>query len=355
MYAVIPRTAAAWLSILYGIYPSSNDLLDRWSMVPGGQARFKSLPKLLSEQGYATGWITATNSDFEHEQALINGFGFQWVQSGNTLAPPGLHPVNYDGFEDSIMVEPALSWASQQSAAGHPFFLAMMTNVGHDPYSFPSSWKRISFGTGNEKLENYFNCLAYIDAVLQDLIQGLDRHGLLKSSIVLILGDHGEALGEHGPRQHILAPYDEALKIPMIIYADGLIPPGSSINGLRQELDILPTVLDALGMQSEHLFVPGTSLLKPESADRKLYFSTSFYHGTLAMRTGPIKYIYNFDRTPTEVYDIEKDPAEQHDIAESIPESKRKDVVFDMLVWQERVRRDLIENPSTTVRTAIPH
>jgi arylsulfatase A-like enzyme len=354
MYAVIPRTAAAWISILYGIYPSSNDLIDRWSVVPGGQKRFKSLPKLLSEQGYATGFITATNSDFEHEQALINGFGFQWVQSGNTLARPGLEPVNYDGFEDSIMVEPALSWASQQSAAGHPFFLALMTNVGHDPYSFPASWKKISFGTGNQNYENYLNCMAYIDAVLQDLIQGLERRGLLKSSVVLILGDHGEAFGEHGPRQHILVPYDEALKIPMIIYADGLIPAGSSIVGLRQEPDILPTVLDALGMQGEHLNVPGTSLLKPASADRKLYFSTSFYHGALAMRTGSTKYIYNFDRTPTEVYDIEKDPAEQHDIAETIPDSKRKEAVFDMRVWQERVRRELITIPGTTVGAATP-
>lgn len=349
MYAVIPRTSAAWISILYGIYPSSNDVIDRWSIVPGGQERFKSLPKLLADQGYATGFITSTHSDFEHEQALINGIGFQWVQSGKTLPSHGLPEVNYDGFEDSIMVEPALNWITSQSAAGHPFFLAMMTNVGHDPYSFPSSWEKRYFGTGhNSKYENYLNCIAYIDSVLHDFLLRLDRLGVLKSSVILILGDHGEAFGEHGPRQHILVPYDEALKIPMIIYADGLIPPGSSISGLRQEPDILPTVLDALGFQVERLNVPGHSLLKPVSPDRKLYFSTSFFDGALAMRTGATKFIYNFDRTPLEVYDIEQDPGEQHDIADTIPEGRHKEVVFDMLVWRERVRQALITNPGTT-------
>jgi lipoteichoic acid synthase len=345
MYAVIPRTSAAWTAILYGIYPASNDLIDRWPAAKGGQERFQGLAKLLGGQGYATGFITSTLSDFENEQALIRGMGFQWVQTGKTLATPGLQEVNYDGFEDSIVVDPALTWISSQAAAKRPFFLAMMTNVGHDPYSFPSSWKKRSFGEGlDPKYEDYLNCIAYIDHVLQSLFQGLDRIGVLKSSVILVMGDHGESFGEHGPRQHVRVIYDEALKIPMIIYADGLIAPGSIISGPRQEQDVLPTVLDAIGFQSEHLTVPGTSMLKPSPPDRDLYFSTSFYDGALAMREGQTKFIYNFDRTPMEVYDIEKDPGEHQNIAASIPESKLKDAAFNMLVWRERVRQDLIRN-----------
>ncbi len=348
MYAVIPRTSAAWMAILYGIYPSTNDLNDRWPTVPGGQERFRSLPRLLEGQGYKTGFITTTHANFDHEQNLIQGMGFQWVETGKTLPTHGLKEVNYDGFEDSLMVDPALNWIGNQSAAGHPFFLTMMTNVGHDPYAFPASWKKRSFGTGlDPRYENYLNCMAYIDSVLQDFFRGLDRLGVLKSSLILIMGDHGEAFAEARPRQHIMVPYEEALKIPMIIYADGLIRPGTSITGLRQEPDIMPTVLDALGLQGEHLIIPGTSELRPVSPDRKLYYSTSFFDGILALRTGATKFIYNFDRTPLEVYDIGQDPEETHNIADKIPEDKRKEVVFDMLVWRERVRRELIMHHGT--------
>jgi lipoteichoic acid synthase len=273
MYAVIPRTQAAWMSILYGIYPSTNDIVDRWPFLPGGQKRFKSLPKLLEGQGYATGFITTTNAIVD--QAPIQGMGFQWVETGKTLSTTqGAKEVNYDGFEDGLMVEPALTWIDTQSTAKHPFFLAMMTNVGHEPYTFPPSWKKRTFGTGNPSYENYLNCMAYIDSVLRDFFHGLDRLGVLQNSLIVILGDHGESFGEHGGRQHIMVPYEEALKIPMIVYADGLIPPGSSITGLRQEPDILPTVLDALGLQGERLIIPGVSALRPVSPNRTLYYST---------------------------------------------------------------------------------
>jgi arylsulfatase A-like enzyme len=54
---------------------------------------------------------------------------------------------------------------------------------------------------------------------------------VLRSSIVIILGDHGESFGEHGPRGRSLLVYDETVKIPGIVYADGPIPPGTSISG----------------------------------------------------------------------------------------------------------------------------
>jgi arylsulfatase A-like enzyme len=81
------------------------------------------------------------------------------------------------------------------------------------------------------------------------------------------------SFGEHGARGRSLLVIDENVRIPCIIYADGLIPPGTSISGLRQEIDVLPTVFDALGLIAENATLPGTSLLKPVPVDRPLYFS----------------------------------------------------------------------------------
>jgi lipoteichoic acid synthase len=94
--------------------------------------------------------------------------------------------------------------------------------------------------------------------VIRDFIAGLEKMGALRSSIVIILGDHGESFGEHGPRLHTMVVYDETLNIPAILYADGVILPVTSISGLRQHVDIMPTVLDALGLAAERATLPGT-------------------------------------------------------------------------------------------------
>lgn len=103
----------------------------------------------------------------------------------------------------------------------------------------------------------------------------------------------------------------------------------------------MPTVLDLLNLRSEGFGAPGVSLLRPVPEDRQLYYSTSFDHSSLAMRQGPLKYIYNFDNSPMEIYNIAKDPAEEHDISASISEAAKSKAAFDLQVWQERVRRDL--------------
>ena len=145
---------------------------------------------------------------------------------------------------------------------------------------------------------------------------------------------------------------DKALKIPLILYADGVVKPGTVISGARQEIDILPTVLDLLNLRIDGFKGPGESLLGPVPDDRRLYFSTSFYRLSLAMREGPLKYVYNFDRSPMEVYDLTKDPTEDHDISASISAAVKDKAAFDLQLWQERVRRDLLSDRKSAADNA---
>ena len=245
------------------------------------------------------------------------------------------------------MVQPSLDWVKQQRDKQSPFLLVMMTTVGHYDYRYPTTWKTRSFGVRDENYNRYLNCLSYVDSVMKDFMDGLEKLGVLHSSIVIILGDHGESFGEHGATAHSLDLYDETLRIPAIIHADGLVPPGTSIQGLRQEEDVLPTVVDALGLTLENATFSGTSLLKPVPADRTLYFSGALYSQATAMRKGGTKYIYNFGRIPTEVYAIDQDPKEQHDIASTLPHSAIEQAEMDLLVWRERVSRAYAARPAS--------
>lgn len=336
MYAVIPRTPAAWVAVLNGIWPSTDEEMATWAQ--DREPQLKSLPKLLATHGYNSAFFTSGHLSFSYDAPLIKNEQFGEVFDADSLSQQGFEP-SFWGFEDRIMLEPSLSWVKNQRDKRNPFLLVMMTTVGHYDYRCPASWPMQSFSTNDSSYNRYLNCLSYVDSMVKGLIEGFDKLGVLRSSIVVILGDHGESFGEHGPRIHSLGVYDETLRIPAIIYADGLIAPGTTIPGLRQEVDILPTILDGLGLEAENAIFPGTSLFKAVAPDRTLFFSSSIYSHALGMRKDGMKYIYNFGRTPTEAYAISHDPAEEHDIAETLPRSVIDQVEMDMLVWHERVSR----------------
>jgi lipoteichoic acid synthase len=337
MYSIIPRTSAAWVAVLHGIWPTTDNEMVDW--VHAGQLRLRALPALLAGRGYASAFFTTAHLTFFYDAPLIKNMRFQSVYDGDSLPNRGFEHPTFWGFEDRMMLEPSLNWVKQQRDEQRPFLLVMMTNVGHFDYKYPSNWPTKSFGNIDATYSGYLNCLGYIDSVIKDFIAGLEKMGVLRSSIVIILGDHGESFGEHGPRLHASLVYDETVKIPAILYADGVIPHGTSISGLRQQVDIMPTVLDALGLAAEDATLPGASLLQPVPANRPLYFSGALDSEFMAMRRGGLKFIYNFERTPTEAYALDRDPGERHDIAATLPRKVLEEAEMDMLVWRERVSR----------------
>ena len=335
MFAVIPRTAAAWVAVLEGIWPSTDEEMEPWTR--SGQLRLRSLPTLLATRGYSSAFFTTTHLSFGYDRRLISNMNFQSVYDGDNLPNQGFEQPTAWGFEDRMMLEPSLNWVRRQRDDQRPFLLVLMTNVGHFDYKYPSSWQTRTFKTNDKDYGSYLNCLSYIDSVVGDFVKGLDELGVLQNSVIIILGDHGESFGEHGPHLHAMELYDEDLKVPAVLYADGLVPPGTVISGPRQQVDVFPTILDALRLTAENAILPGISLFKPVSPDRTLYFSAILNSQFTAMRSGGIKFIYNFGRIPTEVYEIDRDADERNDIAPTLPRSAIEGAEMDMLIWRERV------------------
>ncbi|MDM0068069.1 sulfatase-like hydrolase/transferase [Variovorax sp. J31P207] len=83
------------------------------------------------------------------------------------------------------------------------------------------------------------------------LMQGYEALGVLDDTVFVFLGDHGQLFGEHGLSQRFNAIYQEGIHVPAILYAPGLITPNRRISGSRQQIDILPTVVELLGYRIE--------------------------------------------------------------------------------------------------------
>jgi lipoteichoic acid synthase len=161
---------------------------------------------------------------------------------------------------------------------------------------------------------------------------------MLADTLLVVVGDHGEAFGEHELIWHTGVPYDEALRIPAIVRLPADLRRTGRVRGLRQQIDLWPTVAEVLGLEVRGGAAPGRSLLSDDDGHRALYFTTHFDNASLAMRDGDRKYIYWFGRRPMEVYDLARDPGEKVDRADEVPASELVAAERDLRAWLRAVR-----------------
>ncbi|MEZ4255852.1 MAG: sulfatase-like hydrolase/transferase [Polyangiales bacterium] len=300
-YSVVPHTSKAIVSVQCGIYPKLDVRIDE---ATGGGIPTECLARLLREQGFATGFFQSAEHSYEHRGELISEIGFEHFVGKEQLPHEGFDESSYFGYEDDALVGPFVAWMGAQK---RPVFASILTVTSHHPYSVPRGFETTSF-VDDPRLNDYLNTVRYTDRFLSKLVGALDAKGLLADTMLVIVGDHGEAFGEHGRFQHDNSVYDETLRVPLVLYGGG-IAPGTRIGGLRQHVDIAPTVVEVLGFEpSRPMF--GASLLRPDGHD-EVYLHCFYRSFCRGLRRGNLKFIDNFARRGPEVYDLAKDPGER--------------------------------------------
>lgn len=332
MYAVVPHTTKAMVPILCGVPPRIDQADD-----PHLPAR--CLPALLGDRGYASAFFASSSLEFENEATLLGNMGFGQVFSDTALEGSGHQRLNYFGYEDAAVVPSVLTWIDQQRSAARPFMLAWLTLASHHPYALPEHWARRSFVADDPDFDSYLNALAYVDGRLAELFEALASRRLLDDTIVVLVGDHGEAFGEHQQRYHSGVIWDEALTVPAVIHSPRLIPGGRVVTGPRQQIDLLPTVAALLGLRVDGGVLPGQSLLDPVPADRRLFHAAWIENQAMAMRVGTRKFVYRFRRQPLQMFDTATDPGERHDLAPTLAPEELQAAERDLLLWRRRVNR----------------
>ena len=234
-YAVVPHTSKALVPIQCGVHPKITTAIQEAN--PGGIPS-ACLAELLGAQGYATAFIQPAEEEFERRRGLVANFGFQTFLGKESL-PTGFEESSYFGYEDDSMLEPALAWVDRQTG---PFFLTVLTLTAHHDYRLPKSFPKRELAA-EESLNRYLNALAYTDRFVERLFAGFDQRSLLAQTLFVIVGDHGEAFGEHGRSEHDNVLYEEGVAVPLLLVGAGLEEMrGRAVGGLRETSDIVPTV-----------------------------------------------------------------------------------------------------------------
>lgn len=352
MSAVVPRTAGAWMAVVGGQYPLTNEGTAEWSRENAKKPRIRGLAHALREQGYATGFFTPTHLGLLNEIEVVKALGFETIRSERDFRRGEESRVGYMGAPDEVMVEPIVQWAASARQHGQPFFAAIMTNIGHHPYTLPEGWVRRSYAvessgveSSDQRHQSYLNCLSYIDGVLEHLLAELKRADVLQDTIFVFVGDHGQFFGEHAMNQVFNALYDEGVHVPATVYAPGDARVKGVVEGARQQVDIVPTIADLLGFAIEGARLPGKSMFSAPDPKRKLFYSGSIESSYLGMRRGSRKYIYDFDRGPLQAFDLATDPKESNPLP--VDDEEGLTVKEELMQWQAAARLSMFARPGT--------
>jgi hypothetical protein len=318
-YGTVTHTSKALVGLFCGAWP-------RLAMAvresrPGGLGSLICLPELLEAGGYRSIFLQSALGSFERFGTLMENMGFNNVLLQEDL-PEG-EAIGYLGMDERIMLEPALSWVDAQGT--EPVFLSLITVSTHDPYLAPGMEP-----TGIPAVD-HAEALKWSDAFLGDFLSGLEERGRLENALVIVVSDHGEGLGKGNRRFHDAVPFEEGVRIPLLLWGPGLgLKPGRDA-GLRSQLDVLPTVLGLVGSWKGTL--PGGSLLEADNHD--VVFSSCWYSDyCMTMRQGDDSWIYWYGRRATQLFDLNQDPNQERDLALSVSADRVREAEDALLGWR---------------------
>ncbi len=304
-----PLTPPSHASIFTGLNPTAHHVRDTGGFIL--QSSSTTLATILQQQG----WDTAA---FISSAVLKKLFGLNqgFAVYDDQMPKPG---KGHEFLEDAERragetVDHALRWLDAQS--GKPFFLWVHVYDPHAPYQPPSPYR--------EKYRDrpYDGEIAYADHELGRLFEAVRKKSAPDQTLIAVLSDHGESLGEHGEYTHGVFLYDSTLRIAFTLSGPG-VPAGLRVKQQARTIDFLPTILELMGGKAP-ASVQGTSLT-PYFASKEARTGVS-YAETLypkinmgwaelrAIRTNRWKYI----RAPKpELYDLSEDAAETNNVIQS--------------------------------------
>lgn len=333
-----PLTLSAHTSLFTGTFPTHHGIHDNTGFhVDDG---LTTLAEVFKAKGYRTGGFVSAFV-LDARWGIAQGFD-DYVDDFDLSEDvgPGLDAIQRPG---NVTVDRALAWLTAKDE--RPFFGWVHLYDPHAPYSAPAA---IASRFPATRDGAYDAEIAFADTQLGRLLDALKADGRLDDTLVVVLGDHGEQLGEHREQAHGFFIYDASVQIPLIMAGPGV--DARVVPGQVRIVDVMPTVLDLAGVPAP-AEVQGTSL-RPSLAGEKqdlLAYAESWYpryhYGwseLTAVRDGAFKFILAPRR---ELYDLAADPHELTNLAER--NSSRADAM-------ERALRALVARTTNAGAAAGP-
>ncbi|MBZ5978939.1 LTA synthase family protein [Leuconostoc gelidum subsp. gelidum] len=245
----------------------------------GTNNTFESLPAILNQRGYTTAAFHGDVASFWNRDNTYKSFGYDYFFS-KSYYPNANKPsfnVGY-GLKDKIFLQDSARYLEQLP---QPFYAKLLTVTNHYPYELDK--ENIDFPattTGDKTVDGYVQTAHYLDQSFGELTDYLKKAGLYDNSVFVLYGDHYGISENHQPAiaqllgKEKVTNYDLAQfqKVPFMIHANGL--KGGIDHTYGGEIDMLPTLLDLLGVPDDNMTMFGQDML------------SSKYEGVVPFRDG---------------------------------------------------------------------
>ncbi len=345
-----------------------------WQPIPEKQ---ETLSEILRKNGFRTGFITDTYHQFKPSMNFHRGFDeWRWIR-GQEFDAFNSHPSNEaDAYRfssgkgnDNVLrrylsnvgdrsaendyfparvFSSASRWMEQNMDSEEDLFLLVDCFDPHEPWDPPGSYvdmydphyhgKKLIMPLYKdwdtyltpEELNNmktlYASEVSLVDHWFGKFMRTIYDNGLWDETMILLLSDHGQQMGEHGPTGKVdRAMYPELMEIPLIIHIPGITEPGSRVSEMVYNLDATKTILSYLGLK-ESKGLDGVDL-QPAIQDnphKQRDHLTSAYNRYAWVTDGEWVLLCKMDGSERRLYDLRSDPAQMDNRAMDNPEKTQK-------------------------------
>ena len=312
--AVAPLTLPSHLSLLTGQYPPRHGIRVNGQYWPPDAG--ETIAGHLARQGYATAAVVSSyvlSADF----GIGKGFEhYDQPREDRTLVPSGQAFRHEPILERPAGESTEIALELLNGTLKEPFFLWVHYYDPHGEYEPPEPF------ASRFPDRPYEGEIAFVDAQIGRLLDGLDAHGALDRTLVAVTADHGESLGEHREETHGLFVYEATLRVPMILSLPGVVPPGTRHDRLVSGVDLAPTLLDLLELPALD-GVEGRSFAAAARGEEMSPRAAVYAESEFSLRAygwAPLRVIHEgrrklIDAPGMELYDLELDPGETTNLA----------------------------------------
>ena len=295
--ATVPLTLPSHVSIMTGTLPPQHGVRENGVIFRKG---VEPIARTLRTNGYQTAAFVGAYV-LDRRFGLAEGFDIYDDRVQRDPEAMGRLEAERRG---SDVIDAALAWLDQGRT---PFFLWVHLYDPHAPYAAPPEF--VAKAGGNA----YDGEVAYADAQAGRLLQRLRDRGLADRTVIAVMGDHGEGLGDHGEQTHGMLTYDATLRVPLVIAGPGITP--REVSAPVSLADVAPTILrhNGIGSTSANTI----TLLDEGQQERDVYSESEYaqtagWHPIASLSGEQWKLLLSSE---TELYDLKADPAEARNVA----------------------------------------
>jgi phosphoglycerol transferase MdoB-like AlkP superfamily enzyme len=271
-FSSFPGSVNARFATLAGLYPVRD-----YEAFTFHRVDVKSIFEILHEHGYVPSVFDSHSLDYTGFRDFLRGRGIDVMFDADTMPGRGDEPLVSWGVREGVTLKAIQSQIRQYAANRQKFFLSYFPVAPHNPFDgTPREFRKFPVAKKDDYVPQYKNELLYLDWVIASIVDELKNSGQLDNTLVVITDDHGEMLGENGgPIGHGWVVTPELANIPLIIMDPD--NPGYHVNDtIGSQIDLLPTILDLLGIPPpEDQLYQGASLYSPiAQGNRKIYLNS---------------------------------------------------------------------------------